>query len=158
MTAVGMLCRQYLGVNPRNPGLLKRRGLPQGHAGPGKTRQHLLRVLRHAGDAPHGRRRLGRLEQGSGGDGKGGIRDTLIAKQDKDRATFDAAAAAEAGPPGRQLGRRTAPALNDGGRIMYTSLSLLTLEVYYRHLPLYRKDMGVNKETEMNDAPKEAPK
>ena len=31
---------------------------------------------------------------------------------------------------------------------MYTSLSLLTLEVYYRHLPLYRKDMGVMKDKE----------
>jgi hypothetical protein len=28
-----------------------------------------------------------------------------------------------------------------GGRLMVTSLSLLTLEVYYRHLPLYRRDM-----------------
>jgi hypothetical protein len=28
-----------------------------------------------------------------------------------------------------------------GGRLMYTSLALLTLEVYYRHLPLYYKDM-----------------
>jgi hypothetical protein len=27
-----------------------------------------------------------------------------------------------------------------GGRLMYTSLCLLTLEVYYRHLPLYYKD------------------
>ena len=25
---------------------------------------------------------------------------------------------------------------------MSTSLSLLTLEVYYRHLPLYRRDLG----------------
>jgi hypothetical protein len=29
-----------------------------------------------------------------------------------------------------------------GGRLMITSLSVLTLEVYYRHLPLYRRDMG----------------
>ena len=42
-----------------------------------------------------------------------------------------------------------------GGRIMFTSLSLLTLEVYYRHLPLYRKDMGVMKEAE---TPPEKPK
>jgi hypothetical protein len=35
-----------------------------------------------------------------------------------------------------------------GGRIMFTSLSLLSLEVYYRHLPLYRREMGI--------APKEA--
>ena len=29
-----------------------------------------------------------------------------------------------------------------GGRLMMTSLSILTLEVYYRHLPLYYRDMG----------------
>ena len=28
-----------------------------------------------------------------------------------------------------------------GGRLMITSLNLLTLEVYYRHLPLYYRDM-----------------
>ena len=33
-----------------------------------------------------------------------------------------------------------------GGRIMATSLSLLCLEVYYRHLPLYRRDMNFTKE------------
>jgi hypothetical protein len=27
-----------------------------------------------------------------------------------------------------------------GGRVYSTSLSVLTLEVYYRHLPLYRKE------------------
>lgn len=32
-----------------------------------------------------------------------------------------------------------------GGWLMRTSLSLLTLEVYYRHLPLYRRDMGGEK-------------
>ena len=41
---------------------------------------------------------------------------------------------------------------------MYTSLSLLTLEVYYRHLPLYRKNMDTNKEMETPEAPKEVPK
>jgi hypothetical protein len=34
---------------------------------------------------------------------------------------------------------------NYGGRIMMTSMCLLTLEVYYRHLPLYRRDMGGTK-------------
>jgi hypothetical protein len=33
---------------------------------------------------------------------------------------------------------------------MITSLSLLTLEVYYRHLPLYRRDAMVNKEMPAN--------
>jgi hypothetical protein len=27
-----------------------------------------------------------------------------------------------------------------GGRLFQTSLSILTLEVYYRHLPLYRRE------------------
>jgi hypothetical protein len=30
-----------------------------------------------------------------------------------------------------------------GGRLMHTSLCLLTLEVYYRHLPLYYRDSGM---------------
>ncbi len=29
-----------------------------------------------------------------------------------------------------------------GGRLMITSLNLLTLEVYYRYLPLYYRDAG----------------
>src|SRR5262249_27457387 len=32
------------------------------------------------------------------------------------------------------------------GRLMDTSLSILTLEVYYRHLPLYRREVGADKE------------
>jgi hypothetical protein len=37
-----------------------------------------------------------------------------------------------------------------GGRLMITSLSILTLEVYYRHLPLYRRitDEGVKDKPE----------
>ena len=34
----------------------------------------------------------------------------------------------------------------EGGRVMITSMSLLTLEVYYRYLPLYRQDMGETKQ------------
>ncbi len=33
-----------------------------------------------------------------------------------------------------------------GGRLTQTSLALLTLEVYYRHLPLYRRDSGALRE------------
>ncbi len=35
---------------------------------------------------------------------------------------------------------------SQGGQVMATSLSLLSLEVYYRHLPLYRRDIEFNKE------------
>jgi hypothetical protein len=34
------------------------------------------------------------------------------------------------------------------GRLGTTSLALLTLEVYYRHLPLYKRDTGGLKELE----------
>ena len=56
-----------------------------------------------------------------------GIRDTLISQQDK---------GATAKHP-HQMGSWPG---SQGGRIMATSLSLLCLEVYYRHLPLYRRD------------------
>ena len=143
MTAVGMLCRQYLGVNPRNPGLLAGVKYLDGF-GPGKTgniyyEYYATQVMHHmGGDA------WDHWNKGPNGDGKGGIRDTLITKQDK------------IGDALRPLPQKLAhqdgswpPEFNDGGRIMTTSLSLLTLEVYYRHLPLYRRDMGVMKEAEM---------
>jgi len=64
---------------------------------------------------------------GPNGDGRGGIRDILIGSMDKGIANPDT--------EGSWL-------LNNGeGRLMSTSLALLTLEVYYRHLPLYRRDV-----------------
>ncbi len=43
------------------------------------------------------------------------------------------------------------------GRLMYTSLALLTLEVYYRHLPLYYREMGEKQQRLLTDAPASAP-
>ena len=37
-----------------------------------------------------------------------------------------------------------------GGRLFTTCLALLTLEIYYRYLPLYKKDGGGLKELEGN--------
>ena len=146
MTAVGMLCRQYLGVNPRNPGLLKGveilKKAPPGSTGNIYYEYYATQVMHHmGGDA------WDFWNKGPAGDGKGGIRDSLIGRQDKlgdalrplpQKLAHQDGSWAPNGPWG----------VDGGGRIMFTSLSLLTLEVYYRHLPLYRKDMGVMKEAE----------
>jgi hypothetical protein len=131
MTAVGMLCRQYSGINPRNPSLLagvqKLKGAAPGKTGNLYYEYYATQVMHHMGGEAWQFWNLGP-------DGKSGIRDTLIAKQD---SGSDARHSHQRGswPPDAQ-----------GGRIMSTSLSLLCLEVYYRHLPLYRtRELGVMK-------------
>ncbi len=71
---------------------------------------------------------------GPAGTGKGGIRDTMIAKQ-------DTGAGGRPGQKGSWAGTS-----HVGGRLGATSLSLLSLEVYYRHLPLYRREIGAMKD------------
>ena len=125
MTAVGLLCRQYLGVNPRNPGLLQ--GVQRVEKTPPTSGNiyylyYATQVMHHMGGDS-----WDKWNKGPALDGKGGIRDFLISAMDKGTANPDTEgswvlAGAE-------------------GRLMSTSLALLTLEVYYRHLPLYRRDV-----------------
>jgi hypothetical protein len=133
MTAVGALCRQYLGISPRNPSLLasvnRIKTAPPGATGNIYYEYYATQVMHHMGGEAWQFWNLGPK-----GDGKGGIRDTLIAKQDTGAN----------GRPG-QAGTWQGTA-HVGGRLGATSLSLLSLEVYYRHLPLYRRDMGVMKD------------
>jgi hypothetical protein len=133
MTSVGLLCRQYLGTNPRNPGLLagvkRLRAMPPGKSGNLYYEYYATQVMHHMGGDAWNFWNLG-----PGGTGKGGIRDTLIARQDLNAG----------GAKPHQHGS-WAPAGEVGGRLGTTALSLLTLEVYYRHLPLYRRDFGVMK-------------
>jgi hypothetical protein len=152
MTAVGLLCKQYLGVGPRNPGLLggveRLKENPPGKEQPGNVNNiyyeyYATQVMHHMGGDSWEYWNKGEATV----DGKvqkvhNGIRDSLLSRQDK-LANLDESKKHQDGswtPNGEGL--------NDGGRVMWTSLSLLSLEVYYRHLPLYRKDMGVNKEME----------
>jgi hypothetical protein len=131
MTSVGALCRQYLGVNPRNPSLLgsvaRLKKTPPG-SGNIYYEYYATQVMHHMGGEAWQFWNLG-----PDGTGKGGIRDTLIARQDR-------------GDGGRP-GQKGSFAGNDhvGGRLGATSMCLLSLEVYYRHLPLYRRDVGVDK-------------
>ena len=70
------------------------------------------------------------------------MREQLIAKQEKNQSHANFGSWS---PAGDQWGRA-------GGRLMITSLNLLTLEVYYRYLPLYYRDAGYK----MDDAVKKA--
>ena len=149
MTAVGMLCREYMGVGPRNPGLVagvdRLKTVPPGKANNIYYEYYATQVMHHiGGDA------WDFWNEGPGGkDSHTGIRDTLIAKQ----CTTKEKGLPGATPPlpaslGHEKGSwdpSGAWGADGGGRIMYTSLSLLTLEVYYRHLPLYRKESGGQK-------------
>jgi hypothetical protein len=134
MVAAGLLCRQYLGWGVRNPGLTKGADwLIRPENLPLRTsRRHLYywyyatQVLHHQGGPAW--KKWNPL-----------IRDLLIDTQDKG---LDPKTAHQKGSWESNGDWWT----QYGGRIMTTSMSLLTLEVYYRHLPLYRKEMGGNKD------------
>lgn len=131
MTSVAALCRQYLGVNPRNPSLLasikKIKAAPP-TGGNIYYEYYATQVMHHMGGDAWQFWNLG-----PDGTGKKGIRDVLIARQDKGE--------------GGKAGQKGSFSGNDhvGGRLGATSLCLLSLEVYYRHLPLYRRDAGMEK-------------
>jgi hypothetical protein len=134
MTAVGLLCRMYLGWSPKNPGILAGVGrvVPKnGGKGTATVAPNNMYYNYYATQVMHH----------FGGESwetvwNPAMRDQLIRTQDK-------------GPNINQKGSWE-PATDVhgkvGGRIMITSLSMLTLEVYYRHLPLYRRDLGVMKD------------
>jgi hypothetical protein len=129
MTAVGLLCRQYLGWGPKNPKLaagvevLKRQPPSKGNFD--------IYYLYYATQVVHF----------FGGDDwsvfwNPKIRDLLIDTQVT---------------AGQNLGSWNPTQDHtgtSGGRIATTCLCLLTLEVYYRHLPLYKRDSGGLKDLE----------
>jgi hypothetical protein len=137
MTAVGLLCRLYLGnINLRNPDLLA--GVERlKKEPPGKSND--LYYLYYATQVMHNIGGDSWKFWNEGPDGKSGIRDSLIRKQDQ--GASGKRGNAGSWPPTMDYGTQ------EGGRLMATSLSLLTLEVYYRHLPLYRRDMTLAKES-----------
>ncbi len=120
MSAVGLLCRQYLGTPRRNPGL--RNGVEKLQKTPPSGTNiyyeyYATQVFHHMG---------GDYWDFWNGDDKAkrpGMRDILVKRQE----------------PNGSWDPRNDVHSGAGGRIMQTSLSLLTLEVYYRHLPLYQR-------------------
>jgi hypothetical protein len=122
MTAVGLLCRLQLGWGPRHPGL--KAGVQRLQAAPPESYAKNVYVAYYA--AP--------VMYHAGGDAwrkwNPRLRDALIARQDPDGSWS---------PPAD-------PPASAYGRLVNTSLALLTLEVYYRHLPLSGGGPGGKKE------------
>lgn len=120
LSAVGLLCRQYLGWGPRSPGLIagSRRLLKTGPRPDNMYYNYYATQVMHHLGGPAWEAWNPRM------------RDQLCALQDK--GTKNQHQKGSWDPKGDGFG-------SHGGRIMSTSLSVLTLEVYYRHLPLYRQ-------------------
>ncbi|MDG2128051.1 MAG: terpene cyclase/mutase family protein [Fuerstiella sp.] len=116
MTAVGLLCRMYLGWRNDNPALKK--GV-QYLAGRGPNRNDMYynyyatQVLHHWGGA------LWKTWNQE-------LREHLVRSQITDG-------------PAAGSWRPVGPHSDTGGQLYQTTLSILTLEVYYRHLPIYQR-------------------
>lgn len=128
MTAAALLGREYLGWGPRNPGLIggcdfllqlppPAKNAPNPRPLPLYYYYYASQVMHHMGDKY--------WETWNPP-----MRDFLIRTQEKEghkAGSWD--------PEPVDWGKV-------GGRVYSTALSVLTLEVYYRYLPLYRKDQG----------------
>ena len=115
-TAIGLLCRMYLGWNFDRPGM--KQGIAYlSEVGPARNNMYYnyyaTQVMHHHGGPEWDK--WNRV-----------MREQLLSTQD--RAGHAAGSWAPRDPHG-----------NAGGRHYMTCLSILTLEVYYRHLPLYQR-------------------
>jgi hypothetical protein len=142
MTAVGMLCRQYLGINPKDPSMLEGKAyllqnLPDDMIARNAYYWYYATLAMHnfsnaEFDAWHHK-----------------VRRVLVESQ-----------AAEGCATGSWDPER--PSLDtwgqQGGRLMMTSLNALTLEVCYRYLPLFRTDSLLPKAKENAEIPPQGAK
>jgi hypothetical protein len=132
LNAVGLLARMYLGWGPRSPGLIK--GIELLEQRPPSDRDRRMYYYYYATQVVH--------HMGGAAWEKWNpkMRDMLIAAQDQGNDPAKAHQKGSWSSVGWDVGGW------GGGRLMMTSLSLLTLEVYYRFLPLYRREMGSSKD------------
>ena len=134
MTAVGLLCRQYMeNWGPSHPRMIKAIG-QYIKANPPDRQDvyyyyYATQVMHHFGG-----------EEWRNWNEK--MREFLIKGQDKnDKSASFGSWSPATDPWGRA-----------GGRLMITSLNLLTLEVYYRYLPLYYRDAGYKMDKAVQNA------
>lgn len=130
MTGAGLLCTQYLGAARNDPAIIEGIGYLMEHQPDAKSRNvyywyYATQVMHNVPgpDWETWNRRMRRV---------------LVDTQERDGCKEGSW-----NPSGDDWG-------DQGGRLMVTSLSCLTLEVYYRYLPLYKLDK------DEEDQPKEA--
>ncbi|MCR5358382.1 MAG: terpene cyclase/mutase family protein [Thermoguttaceae bacterium] len=125
-TAIGLLCRLYLDWDPKNPNILRGADYLLRKGPDFKNAYYIYyatQVLHHIG----GPRWTEWNNQ---------VRDTLINSQ------VQSGEDAGSWAPGEDVYR------GEGGRLYVTSLFCMTLEVYYRHMPLYAQTQYGDAETE----------
>jgi hypothetical protein len=124
MSSVGLLSRQYL-QSWGNQNLRMIKGvnnvIMKNQATGGKSiyyHYYATQVMHHFGNEPWK-------------EWNTKMRDFLVKSQDRSPGKYNGSWDSKGDPHSAA-----------GGRLMYTSLALLTLEVYYRHLPLYYREMN----------------
>jgi len=131
--AIGLLCRMYMGWPHDHPGLAKGvQGLDAEGPSQGNMyyNYYATQVMHHYGGDPWKR-------------WNPKMRDSLTGRQAKNG--HEAGSWYFAGDHGSE----------PGGRLYITALAAMTLEVYYRHMPLYRRDIfGQGKDKPGNQAAK----
>jgi hypothetical protein len=129
MTAVALLCRQYQGWGPGNPSLAK--GVDFLKRFPPNPARFDIYYYYYATQVLHFFGGDDWKLWNEGPNGKSGMRQLLVDKQVKVKGDNFGSWDQAQGHTGEA-----------GGRLVTTCLSLLTLEVYYRHLPLYKRGTG----------------
>jgi hypothetical protein len=143
-TAIGHLVRMYTADwGPRTPALINGVAFLEKH--PPHPYNNNMYYYYYATQVMHhfGGEQWKRWNEGA--NGNPGMRDTLIDRQDRGLDPQHSHQKGSWSPSGDAHG-------GAGGRLYVTSLSILTLEVYYRHLPLYRRELGNNKDNAANRA------
>ena len=139
LTAVGLLCRYYIdGWGPSHPGMIDGVAGLVKHAPAGKGAVRNMYYYYYATQVVHfyeGEDWKNWNEGPKGADGvrKGGMRDWLVGEQNRKDGANLGSWDPEAGFFGSEC-----------GRVGTTAMCLLTLEVYYRHLPLYKRGADGN--------------
>ncbi|MBI2803792.1 MAG: terpene cyclase/mutase family protein [Planctomycetes bacterium] len=134
MTAVGLLCRQYLeNWGPSNPKMID------------AVQKHIVTHSPDIQDSYYYYYATQVLHHFGGETWRkwnDKMRENLIRKQESNEKSPNFGSWAPQGDPWGRV----------GGRLMMTSLNLLTLEVYYRYLPLYYRDAGYGKDAAVQKA------